>query len=237
VSGKTIGQWAEDLHRRRNDPAFPNLVAAKNPFPTTYSFTFQRPPRGSAIPSGGLVSAAAFGGAPVVSPGGWMEIYGSSLAPVTRTGERRDFLGNSAPTALSGTSVRIGGQSAFVALFPDAATYVLPPGALPGVASRRARPGDTITLYGIGFGPVTPSVAAGQVVQQVNALASPFEVLVGGVKATMTYAGPAPGFGGLYQFNVVVPAAPAGDGTPLTFALGGVAGSQSLVLAVENVEN
>lgn len=41
-SGKTLAQWADELHRRRVDPAFPQFTAARNPFPSTYSFTFQR---------------------------------------------------------------------------------------------------------------------------------------------------------------------------------------------------
>ena len=46
------------------------------------------------------------------------------------------------------------------------------------------------------------------------------------------YAGLAPGAVGLYQFNVVVPAVPDNDATPVTFNLSGVAGTQSLFLAV-----
>jgi uncharacterized protein (TIGR03437 family) len=68
------------------------------------------------------------------------------------------------PGLLAPASFRIGGRQHVVALFPDGATYVLPPGAIPGVASRRVRPGDTITRYGVGFGAVTSSVPAGQVV-------------------------------------------------------------------------
>ena len=50
----------------------------------------------------------------------------------------------------------------------------------------------------------------------------------------MTYAGLTPGYVGLYQFNVVVPNVAASDTVPLTFTLGGTAGSQSLVIAVQN---
>jgi uncharacterized protein (TIGR03437 family) len=44
----------------------------------------------------------------------------------------------------------------------------------------------------------------------------------------------APGFTGLYQFNVVVPASPGNGAVPLTFTVGGVAGTQTLYLAVGN---
>jgi uncharacterized protein (TIGR03437 family) len=48
----------------------------------------------------------------------------------------------------------------------------------------------------------------------------------------LTYFGLAPGFVGLYQFDVVVPAVPDNDLVPLTFNLGGVAGTQTLYIAV-----
>jgi uncharacterized protein (TIGR03437 family) len=58
---------------------------------------------------------------------------------------------------------------------------------------------------------------------------------VGGVPVTdLPYAGLAPGFTGLYQFNVVVPASPGNGAVPLTFTVGGVAGTQTLYLAVGN---
>jgi uncharacterized protein (TIGR03437 family) len=102
------------------------------------------------------------------------------------------------------------------------------------VTTARARPGDSITLYGIGFGLVTPNIPAGQIVQDSNALQSQLQISFAGVAATTTYAGLAPGYVGLYQFNVVVPNVAASDSVPLTFTLGGVKGPQNLVIAVQN---
>jgi uncharacterized protein (TIGR03437 family) len=59
----------------------------------------------------------------------------------------------------------VGGNQYVGALFPDFATFVLPPGAFSGFTSQRAQPGDTIILYGIGFGPVTTNLPAGQIAQ------------------------------------------------------------------------
>jgi uncharacterized protein (TIGR03437 family) len=319
-SGKPLGNWTSDLHRRRVDPVFPNFTRAGNPFPSTHSYTFTQPgPRiyyfahGSkcgkgnqewgaiivdaappAVKAGGVVSALAFGGATAAAPGSWIEIYGSNLATATRAWAGSDFNGANAPTSLEGTSVRIAGQRAFVsyvspgqinaqipsnvpagtqplivetplgtaapyslniqpavpsllspasfringrqyaaALFADGTTFVLPPDALPGVPSRSARAGDTILLYGIGFGAVTPPQPAGQIVSQSNALALPLQVSIGGTAAATTYAGLAPGQIGLYQFNLTVPQVPAGDAVPLTFTLNGVAGTQTLFTAVQ----
>jgi uncharacterized protein (TIGR03437 family) len=243
------------------------------------------------IGSGGVVSASAFGEFTSVSPGSWIEIYGNSLAVNTRGWSTADFNGINAPKTLDGTSVTIGGQTAFVdyispsqvnALVPSNVptgqqqlsvtttagtsvayaitvnetqsgllatpqfniggvqyavafhsdgTYVLPVGAIAGLTSRPAQSGETITLYGVGFGPVTPNIPAGQLVQELNMLALPLQMEIGGLPASLEYDGLAPSFTGLYQFNVTMPAAPSGN-QPLTFTLNGVSGTQTLYLSV-----
>ncbi len=140
----------------------------------------------------------------------------------------------SRPGVLAPASFRIGGAQNVVALFPDGVTYVLPPGAIGGVPSRRARPGDTVVFYGVGFGTVTPNIAPGQLAQQLNTLASPVTVSFNGTAGAVSYQGLAPGFVGLYQFNVTVPNIAAGDNVALTFNQGGVNISQGLAIAVGN---
>ena len=137
------------------------------------------------------------------------------------------------PGLLAPPSFILNGTQNVVALFSGTLTYVLPV-KLAGAVTARARAGDNITLYGIGFGTVTPDTPAGQIVQQTNALQSAFKVFFGGTQATVTYAGFAPGYVGLYQFNVVVPNVAASDSVPLTFTLGGANGPQNLVIAVQN---
>jgi uncharacterized protein (TIGR03437 family) len=58
------------------------------------------------------------------------------------------------------------------------------------------------------------------------------QILFGQTPAQTPYFGLAPNFVGLYQFNVVVPAVPDNDLVPLTFNLSGVAGTQTLYIAV-----
>jgi uncharacterized protein (TIGR03437 family) len=137
------------------------------------------------------------------------------------------------PGLLAPFSFSLNGQQYVVAQFTDG-SYVLPPGAIAGVNSRRAVPGDTITIYGVGFGAVTPSIAAGQVVQQANILTGSFQIKFGSTVASATYDGLAPNAVGLYQFNVVVPSIPSSDAVPVTFSLNGMAGTQTLYTFVQN---
>jgi uncharacterized protein (TIGR03437 family) len=66
------------------------------------------------ITANGVVSASAYGGFNAVAPGSWIEIYGSNLAANTRSWNNGDFTNINAPTELDGTTVTVGGQSAFV---------------------------------------------------------------------------------------------------------------------------
>jgi uncharacterized protein (TIGR03437 family) len=138
------------------------------------------------------------------------------------------------PGLLAPASFNVGGTQYAAGLFADGTTYVAPPGAIPGVVSRQAQPGETITIYGVGFGPVIPNIPAGQIVLQNNATAASMQVSFGQTAASLAYAGLAPGLVGVYQFNVVVPSVPDNDSLPLTFTLGGVAGTQTLYTAVKN---
>jgi uncharacterized protein (TIGR03437 family) len=138
------------------------------------------------------------------------------------------------PGLLAPASFSVGGKQYVTALFSDGATYVLPPGAIPGLASRRAQPGDNIAFYGVGFGSVTPDTPAGEIVQHLNTLVAPLHIYFGQMEATWSYAGLAPNAVGLYQFNVVVPNVAGGDAIPLTFSLAGTLGHQTLYMPVQN---
>jgi uncharacterized protein (TIGR03118 family) len=69
--------------------------------------------------------------------------------------------------------------------------------------------GETITLWGTGFGPTNPP-SDGQVITAPVPSANPVTITIGGAQATVTFAGLTSA--GLYQINVQVPAAiPIGD--------------------------
>jgi uncharacterized protein (TIGR03437 family) len=136
------------------------------------------------------------------------------------------------PGLLAPASFQVGGKQYVVAFLSDNVTYVLPAGAIAGLPSRPAKPGETIVMYGNGFGPVTPDIPGGQLVTQNNQLTLPLEVMFGDKPAQLAYFGLSPGLVGVYQFDVVVPAIPNNDLVPLSFKLGGVAGTQTLYTAV-----
>jgi uncharacterized protein (TIGR03437 family) len=136
------------------------------------------------------------------------------------------------PGLLAPASFKIRGNQYVVAQQSDG-TCVLPVGAISGVASSPAKPGETIVIYGVGFGSVTPNIPAGGIATETNQLSASFEVLFGKTQATLPYFGLAPNFVGLYQFNVTVPAVADNDLVPFTFNLSGVPGAQVLFTAVQ----
>jgi uncharacterized protein (TIGR03437 family) len=87
--------------------------------------------------------------------------------------------------------------------------FVGPAGLIAGLVTRPVRAGETITVYGTGFGTATPYTAPETVVAEAAPLAAPVTITIGGVRATVAYAGQIGS--GLYQFNVVVPAIGAGE--------------------------
>ena len=135
------------------------------------------------------------------------------------------------PGLLAPPSFNIGANQYVVAQALDG-TYILPAGSIAGTNSRPARPNETIVIYGIGFGTVSPPMPAGQIVSGSNQLTALLQLWFGSSLAQLSYAGLAPGYVGLYQFNIVVPGVADSDLVPLTFSLDGVAGAQALYTAV-----
>ena len=77
------------------------------------------------------------------------------------------------------------------------------------VATRPARPGSTVQLFGTGWGPTIPPTPTAQLVTTPAPLANEVVIRIGGVDARVQFAGIVGS--GLYQLNVVIPDLPAGD--------------------------
>ena len=119
----------------------------------------------------------------------------------------------------------------------NSATYAAPAGSISGSASRAVKAGDFVTIYCTGLGAVSNPPGTGK-----PALSSPLsktlatpEVSIGGVSATVSFSGLAPGFVGLYQVDIEIPqGAPGGNAVPVALSIGGVK-SNTVTIAVAGI--
>jgi uncharacterized protein (TIGR03437 family) len=108
--------------------------------------------------------------------------------------------------------------------------YIGPPGLYPG-RTTPASPGETVLLFGNGFGAPTTPIQSGLPVQSGRLPALP-TILIGGVAAKVTFAGLiAPGE---YQFNVIVPNGLDDGDQPVTAIYNGVMSQPGVVLTIQN---
>ncbi len=102
-----------------------------------------------------------------------------------------------------------------------------------GIPGTPAKPGETIVVYGTGFGATLPAISATALVPSPLALANPqdLRVRINGVDTAIAFAGLiSPG---VYQFNVVVPPLADGDWT-IVAELRGLLTSPDLLLSVQH---
>ena len=136
------------------------------------------------------------------------------------------------PGLLAPSSFNVEGKQYVVAIHASSGAFV-GNGSVANVAAAPALAGETLVLYGIGFGPVTPSGVGGRVASGLTSLSGSLAISIGGTPATINYAGLAPGVVGLYQFNMVVPAILTTGDLPVVGTLNGIAIPQTLVLPVK----
>jgi uncharacterized protein (TIGR03437 family) len=166
-------------------------------------------------------------------------------------------LGIQIPTDLAGTSalieVTVGGQTSapqmvFIApvapglsstdqsghgqgaiLIANTDTLVAPIGGIPGRDSRPAKAGEFITIFCTGLGAVTPPLASGEPGTNNTTVGMP-AVTIDGAPAMVQFSGIAPGFVGLNQVNVQVPAGTrTADDIPVVLT---IAGKQSNTVTI-----
>ncbi|HUA21517.1 MAG TPA: PASTA domain-containing protein, partial [Bryobacteraceae bacterium] len=147
-----------------------------------------------------------------IPPGGTLQL---TVANGNSTSATFDIQVNATePGLLAPITFDVNGSQYVFAQLPDGG-YALPVGS----GGRPAHPGETVVMYGVGFGPVTPNIPAGQIVTQSNQLSEPLKIMFGQTPAQVLYFGLAPGFVGLYQFNVTVPSVPDSNLVPFNFTL------------------
>ena len=95
-----------------------------------------------------------------------------------------------------------------------------PTGACMGYPTVAAQPGDTVSLFGIGFGPTNPAVPAGRAFSGAAPLTSSFTLYINNVPVAPIFVGLSSA--GLYQINLVVPSGLGAGDVPLMASVGGM---------------
>lgn len=147
-------------------------------------------------------------------------------------------LGSSSPLTVNKTAVDPAlfaylQQSGRYAIAQQGGTYALigPEGLLgSGVALQQAKPGDSIIFYANGLGATDPPYPDGQIIQSPARLAASLTVEIGGLPATVPFAGIVGS--GLYQVNVVVPDLPPGDAS-VVLKIGGVQSGAQVFIPIQ----
>jgi uncharacterized protein (TIGR03437 family) len=99
-------------------------------------------------------------------------------------------------------------------------------------SSNPVQAGEYLVIYCTGLGEVSPTVANGTPAPSdpLSHTVNPVTVSIGGVPASVAFAGLTPGFAGLYQVNAIVPqGVAAGNNVPLVLT---AAGQQSAPVTI-----
>ncbi len=141
----------------------------------------------------------------------------------------------SATSAAFGPAFFLWAYKYAVATYQDY-SYAVQNGVVAGVTTVAAKPGDVLILWGTGFGPTTPAVQPGELVPSngtTYSTADNVTVTIGAVPATVYGAALAPGFAGLYQVAIQVPAAaPSGD-QPIVATVDNVSSPSATLITIQ----
>ncbi len=165
------------------------------------------------------------------------------LAPNISPGSAQVTVSNNGATSAVATATSQTAQPAFF-LWPGSYavatrqdfSYAVNAGTFAGVTTTPAKPGDVLILWGTGFGPTSPSAPVGVQVpaDQTYSTATPVSVMIGSSAATVFGSALAPGFAGLYQVAIQVPASLANGDYPVVATIAGVQSPGTTILTVHN---
>ncbi len=116
-------------------------------------------------------------------------------------------------------------------------TYAVKNGTIPGLTTTPAKPGDVLILWGTGFGTTNPVTLPGFVTPSDTTYSTvqPISVTIDNVPATVYGAALAPGFAGLYQVAIQVPASLTnGDWQLVATTQDGFSSPGGVILTVQN---
>jgi uncharacterized protein (TIGR03437 family) len=110
-------------------------------------------------------------------------------------------------------------------------SYAVKNGTFAGLTTVPAAPGDVIILWGTGFGATDPVAPAGMETPSnaTYSTVSPVTVTIGSTSAQVYGTALAPGFAGLYQLAIQIPAGLANGDYPLVATIDNVAAPPVLI--------
>jgi uncharacterized protein (TIGR03437 family) len=135
---------------------------------------------------------------------------------------------NAAPAILTRTGNGLGQGDIYVAAPSGAETLA--------DQNAPATAGDTVVIFCVGLGPVSPAVPSGNAapIATLSQAIAPVTVNFGGQTAIPGFSGLTPGFSGLYQVNVVVPSGiTPGNQVPVTLSAGGKTSAGAVYMAIK----
>lgn len=130
---------------------------------------------------------------------------------------------------IAGIILRSDGSGAY-----GAGTYdiVGPTGTSLGYKTVAAKAGDTLQLFGVGFGPTNPEVPAGKAFSGAAATTSSIQVLINNVPVAPAFSGLTSA--GLYQINLVqIPSGLGVGDLPIRATAGGVQTPSGVLISLQ----
>jgi uncharacterized protein (TIGR03118 family) len=109
-------------------------------------------------------------------------------------------------------------------------TLAAPANTISGVPSTPVKAGEILALYVNGLGPTSPAIVNGGVVTSPQPLVATASVTVGGMSATVLFAGLTET--GVYQINIVVPQGLAAGDAPVVVSVGGGQSQANAMLSI-----
>jgi uncharacterized protein (TIGR03437 family) len=106
-----------------------------------------------------------------------------------------------------------------------------PTGTALGYATVAAKAGDSVVLFGVGFGPTSPTVAPGAPFSGAASTTSPVSLRINNVGLTPSFAGLSAA--GLYQINFTVPAGLDTGDVALVATVGGASTQSGVVISLQ----
>jgi len=144
--------------------------------------------------------------------------------------------GTSAPFAVNSAAVQpafFEWQGSDYAIATDGAVWLAKNGTIPGVTTAPAKPGETIVLWGNGFGPTTPAAPVGQATPPNLYSVSGVVVTLGTLQVAALGTALSPGSAGLYQIAITVPSTLADGDYPIFATVNGVTSPSGVKITVQ----